>query len=170
MAVELERIEFKDFQEPAVGAENLNKLQDNTQNALDKKQDTLTAGDNITIEEGVISSKGTTYTAGENITIENGVISSSGGTASVETMITSGTGTVTVSASNNAINKIELTNPGYMPIGVAGFNTGNKSLSCFRIYIESAEEGKCTVNMATYGMSGVSNVTITAYVSWLKII
>ena len=41
------------------------------------KQDTLTAGENITIENNVISSTGggETYTAGNNITIENNVIS-----------------------------------------------------------------------------------------------
>lgn len=62
MAIELEKIEFKDFQEPAVGAENLNQLQDNTQTALNtldtNKQDKLTAGNNITIENGIISSSG----------------------------------------------------------------------------------------------------------------
>ena len=40
----------------------------------------LTAGSNITIEDGVISATDTTYTAGTNITIEDGVISASGGT------------------------------------------------------------------------------------------
>lgn len=40
---------------------------------------TLTAGDNITITDGVISATDTTYTAGDNITITNGVISASGG-------------------------------------------------------------------------------------------
>lgn len=42
-----------------------------TQNALNTKQDTLTAGDNIVIEDNVISAtiKESTYTAGENITI-----------------------------------------------------------------------------------------------------
>lgn len=39
------------------------------------------AGDNITIEDGVISATDTTYTAGNNITIENGVISASGGSS-----------------------------------------------------------------------------------------
>ena len=43
--------------------------------ALNGKQDTLTAGDNIQIEDGVISATDTTYTAGDGISIENGVIS-----------------------------------------------------------------------------------------------
>lgn len=38
-----------------------------------------TAGDNVTIENGVISATDTKYTAGDNITIENGVISATGG-------------------------------------------------------------------------------------------
>lgn len=40
-----------------------------------------TAGDNIQINDGVISATDTTYTAGENITIEDGVISATGGGA-----------------------------------------------------------------------------------------
>lgn len=46
-----------------------------TQTALDKKQDTLTAGTNITITGTTISAKDTTYTAGDGIKIENGIIS-----------------------------------------------------------------------------------------------
>lgn len=38
-----------------------------------------TAGDNVTITNGVISATDTTYTAGTNITITDGVISASGG-------------------------------------------------------------------------------------------
>ena len=38
-----------------------------------------TAGDNITIEDGVISATDTTYTAGDGISTENGVISATGG-------------------------------------------------------------------------------------------
>lgn len=45
------------------------------ESALEGKQDTLTAGDNIQIEDGVISATDTTYTAGDGISIENGVIS-----------------------------------------------------------------------------------------------
>ena len=44
----------------------------------DAKQDKLTAGQNITIENDVINAKDTTYTAGRNITIENNVISAKG--------------------------------------------------------------------------------------------
>lgn len=43
--------------------------------ALNSKQDVLTAGDNITIEDNVISATDTTYTAGNGISIENNVIS-----------------------------------------------------------------------------------------------
>lgn len=45
------------------------------QEALLEKQDVLTAGENIQIENGVISATDTTYTAGTGISIENGVIS-----------------------------------------------------------------------------------------------
>ena len=47
-----------------------------TKTALNAKQNTLTAGDNITITESTISAKDTTYTAGDGIRIENNVISS----------------------------------------------------------------------------------------------
>ena len=43
--------------------------------ALDAKQNTLTAGSNITISNGTISATDTTYTAGNGISIVNGVIS-----------------------------------------------------------------------------------------------
>lgn len=44
------------------------------------KQDKLTAGTNITINNNTISATDTTYTAGENITITNNVISAAGAT------------------------------------------------------------------------------------------
>lgn len=49
-------------------------------NGLATKQNTLTAGANISINNNTISATDTTYTAGTNITITNGVISASGGT------------------------------------------------------------------------------------------
>jgi hypothetical protein len=49
--------------------------QTDLQNALNDKQDVLTAGDNIQIEDNVISATDTTYTAGEGISIEDNVIS-----------------------------------------------------------------------------------------------
>lgn len=52
-----------------------------TYNSTDivEEQPKLTAGDNITITDNVISATDTTYTAGDNITINNGVISASSG-------------------------------------------------------------------------------------------
>lgn len=53
------------------------KVQNDMSGTLAGKQDTLTAGDNITIESNVISATDTKYTAGANITIsEQNVISS----------------------------------------------------------------------------------------------
>ena len=49
--------------------------QTDLQNALNAKQNVLTAGDNIQIENNVISATDTTYTAGTGISIVNGVIS-----------------------------------------------------------------------------------------------
>lgn len=59
--------------------ETLSRHTSQIQGLENSKQDTLTAGANIQINNGVISATDTTYTAGENITIENGVISASGG-------------------------------------------------------------------------------------------
>ena len=49
--------------------------QTDLQNALNAKQETLTAGSNININAGTISATDTTYTAGTGININNGVIS-----------------------------------------------------------------------------------------------
>ena len=55
------------------------QTQSEVQNAIDTaiagKQDRLTAGANVTIENNVISATNTTYTAGTGISIQNGVIS-----------------------------------------------------------------------------------------------
>lgn len=64
----------------------------NIKTALPNKQNTLTAGSNITISGDVISAKDTTYTAGTNITIENGVISATAG---------GGSGDVTLAGDNS---------------------------------------------------------------------
>lgn len=75
----------------------------NLQGAVAGKQDTLTAGENITIENNVISATGgATYTAGDNITIENDVISA------VDTTYTAGTN---VSITNNVISATDTTYP-----------------------------------------------------------
>ena len=52
--------------------------------ALGSKQDSLSAGNNISISNGTISATDTTYAAGNNISISNGTISS---TASVVTFV-----------------------------------------------------------------------------------
>lgn len=46
-----------------------------TKSDLSGKQDTLTAGNNISIEDNTISATDTTYTAGNNVSIENNTIS-----------------------------------------------------------------------------------------------
>ena len=53
-----------------------NKITEDISTVLEGKQDKLTAGDNITIENNIISATDTQYTAGTNITIsEQNVIS-----------------------------------------------------------------------------------------------
>lgn len=52
----------------------LNEELEATKSELAYKQDVLSAGENITIENGVISSEDTKYTAGNNVTISDGKI------------------------------------------------------------------------------------------------
>lgn len=141
MAIEMEEIEFKDFQEPSVGAENLNKMQRNFKTALnnldENKQNKLTAGENITIDEnGVISATdtNTTYTAGENITIdENGVISAIGGGSSLEIATQTITGSVTVDSYKRGAGQIgTLSTPtGHTFLGLLVKNCTNTTTSTF---------------------------------------
>jgi hypothetical protein len=66
MGVILNLINFINKQKPAVSAQNLNQMQTNIQTAItelegnieDTYQEKLTTGDNITIENGVISATG----------------------------------------------------------------------------------------------------------------
>lgn len=58
-----------------IGDTNIDLSDYATKTELATKQDKLTAGDNVTIANGVISATDTTYTAGNNITITNGQIS-----------------------------------------------------------------------------------------------
>lgn len=58
MAIELEKINFTDYEEPSVSGETLNNMQEKMQTALNKAQEILTSGDNITIENNVISATG----------------------------------------------------------------------------------------------------------------
>lgn len=52
MAINFEKIEFKDFQEPAVGAENLNQLQENVQQAFNEISDiSESISDTIEVED-----------------------------------------------------------------------------------------------------------------------
>ena len=65
-------------------------------NVISARDTTYTAGENVSIVNGVISAQDTIYTAGENITIENDVISASGGGGDID-VINIGTGTGTTS-------------------------------------------------------------------------
>lgn len=58
MAIELEKINFTDYEEPSVSSATLNNMQEKMQTALNKAQETLIAGDNINIENNVISVTG----------------------------------------------------------------------------------------------------------------
>ena len=69
-----------------VEAELRDAADQHLQENIDKKQNILTAGDNITISDDTISAVDTTYTAGENINIDGTTISA------VDTTYTAGSG------------------------------------------------------------------------------
>lgn len=65
---------------------SIKQVRDIVEEVESEKQDKLTAGDNITITDNVISATDTTYTAGDNITITDNVISAT------DTTYTAGSG------------------------------------------------------------------------------
>ena len=97
--------------------------------ALADKQDVLTAGDNITIEDEsgdlVISATDTTYTAGTGISISNGVISA---TSSGPTVVqTAGTSTTDV-MSQNAVTSMVFSDPATQNnVSIGSHATGSSS-------------------------------------------
>ena len=96
--------------------------------AIANKQDTLTAGANITISDNVISATGggTTYTAGTNINITNDVISTVAEVNAIDTIKVNGTAqtitnkTVDLSISDSTIPDINITN-GASPTNVTSY-------------------------------------------------
>ena len=65
-------------------------------------QGTLSAGSNITINNGTISATDTTYTAGTNVSIDNGVISATDTTYSAGTNVSISNGEISVDLSSYA--------------------------------------------------------------------
>lgn len=63
MAVEMKKIEFKENQEPAVSAENLNEMQENMEEALGKVEENAGSGDGI-LEGSIIGWDGDTIPEG----------------------------------------------------------------------------------------------------------
>lgn len=69
----MDKIIFSDFEAPGMSASNLNQMQTNIENAIGDVQD------NVDTLSTTVGGKQDTLTAGTNITIENNVISSTGG-------------------------------------------------------------------------------------------
>lgn len=82
----------------------LDKLLRNLKALFNGKQDTLTPGSNISINNDVISATDTTYTAGANIDITNGVISATDTTYSAGSHITISNGTISTTGLVNSEN------------------------------------------------------------------
>ena len=122
----------------------------NIKTALPDKQNTLTAGSNITISGDVISAKDTTYTAGSNITISGDVISAKDTTYTAGTNITIENGVISSTAGGD--------------VTLAGDNsfTGNNTFAgetTFNGHTWAAEQEVVTLNV-------ISNATLkNAYVT-----
>ena len=96
--------DLSDKQDTLTAGENIS-IENNTISATDT---TYTAGDNVSIENNTISATDTTYTAGDNITIsEDNVISASGGGGGGPTVVqATGTSTTDVMSQKAATNMI----------------------------------------------------------------
>lgn len=93
---------------------------------LADKQDTLTAGANVTISNNTISATDTTYTAGTGIDITNGIISTTGG-GGPTVVQTTGTSTTDV-MSQNAVTSMVYADPAtrnHFALGNNAVNTSN---------------------------------------------
>jgi hypothetical protein len=129
-----------------------------TQAQLDTKQDTLTAGDNITITGDVISSTGgitqaqldtkqDTLTAGDNITITGDVISSTGGITQAQLDTKQDVITSTTNISSNTLNTVAGVSVGGA-LSIGGIDLDTK--------IETATSGKQDA------LTAGTNITIDA--------
>ena len=120
---------------------------------------TFTAGDNVEIENGVISATDTTYTAGDGITIENGVISATGGSSGVnvcilkiQTYAMSGE-TLTLTDENlNTIVKNVTTN-----VEVVSFQIGNAGVYTLT-NSKTADSQTFNINLETGIVADVSSI------------
>lgn len=106
--------------------------QQDLQDLDDRKQDTLTAGDNITIgydtttESVVISATDTTYTAGSNVTISNGEISATDTTYSAGNNIEIVNGVISATDTDTtytAGNNIEISNANVISADLSSYYT-----------------------------------------------
>ena len=134
--------------------------------ALADKQDLLTAGDNITIEDEsgdlVISATDTTYTAGTGITINNGVISA---TSTGPTVVqTTGTSTTDV-MSQNAVTSMLFADPANKTkVQIGSSQAGANNAVTINGEIGSGSDGSIAVgdngNKAKIGVQADKTVVI----------
>ena len=137
-----------------------------TNGVISATDTTYTAGDNITIEDGVISATDTTYTAGNNITINDGVISASGGDV-WESLVRFGNSTDGY-LMFHIYTKEEVTSANALSIISSEFNA-NKMLPCFIGYADNVYKNpRVTINNVltivepiSFYVSNVQNPVLT---------
>lgn len=114
-------------------------------NALPNKQDTLVAGDNIQINENVISATYPAYTAGSNIQINDGVISAT------DTTYTAGTN---ISIENNVISATAAT---YTAGSGIDITSDTISVDTDTIATKDYVDGKANLAMYEYEVEFIDN-------------
>lgn len=125
-----------------------------------EQKDIYTAGDNVSISDGVISATDTTYTAGDNISISGGVISATDTTytAGDNIAISSG-GAISVSSGANVSGKI-LTSNGS---GGATWETPSSvsSLPLFNVDFTTGDlESVTSLSLSYMTAAGIQSQTI----------
>ena len=145
---------------------------------LADKQDTLTAGDNITIDsDNVISAVDTTYTAGDNITIDSdNVISATVKTYTAGTNITidandviSATDTTYTAGTNitiDANNVISATNTTYTGVDYVDVNSTDNEIGLDATGKAAVDlvDGHMTESQGSITISDVNQINVTNYV------
>ena len=172
------KITFVDGQQPYINATNLNGIQTNVETDIGlltnltttSKTNLVSAVNEVKTE---VAGKQATLTAGDNITIdENNVISATGGGGSVTIPlpeVTSNTGSITISALQQSTTDITITKSGYTPIGLGGFNSSTNQIAAQNAYISAIADGSITITVKCRNQeASQQTATITAYAVWVQ--
>ena len=171
------KITFVDGQQPYINATNLNGIQTNVETDIGlltnltttSKTNLVSAVNEVKTE---VAGKQATLTAGDNITIEDNVISATGGGGSATIPlpeVTSNTGSITISALQQSTTDITITKSGYTPIGLGGYNSSTSQIAAQSAYISAIADGSITITVKCRNQeASQQTATITAYAVWIQ--